>query len=243
MTLLTYLLTAGCPMVVCNRCGSQYVSRPVTCHRCLGSAGLSVVRGEAAPVSPKKVRRGVVPATELRTSEAPQAYPDDALGVWDMPERHSMVLRGPPGGGKSTLAARLAAAWTRPGRRALLVSAEEPGAATLVSRLRRVATHDELAHLEVSDAQDRDELADDLAQSSAGLVVLDSVSMLRVSAQEIADLLGARSWIAIIQINARGGSLGGFSVDHLVDAVVKVEGGVATPSKNRHGPMCEIRVF
>jgi predicted ATP-dependent serine protease len=47
----------------------------------------------------------------------------------------------------------------------------------------------------------------------------------------------------VSHVNARGGAYGGATLSHAVDVVIRVENGVATPTKNRFGPMDPIRVW
>jgi len=124
------------------------------------------------------------------------------------------------------------------------VAAEEGHSALLADRLERSGLDDLSGHrLRVSDARDLLELVEDLDGSVAKLVVLDSLTELRLSARSLAETMLGRCWIGIVHVNVRGGVYGGQEVAHISDVVVNVEDGLATPIKNRWGGMDPVRVW
>lgn len=153
-----------------------------------------------------------------------------------------MLAYGAPGSGKSTLVTRMAVSAARRVE-VLYCAAEEGHSVALRERLARSGLDDLSARrLRVSDARDLAELAEDLSDG-VKLVIIDSVSELGVSPVALVQVLGQRSWLAVQHLNARGGAHGGHEWSHAVDAVIRVEQGVATPTKNRFGPMHLISVF
>lgn len=226
----------------CGGCGSSYSARPATCGICLSSKRL---RREPSSPSASAItirsssRRGVISASKLHGPSKVRLAYSGPLEAWGLPMRHSLALVGPPGGGKSTLAAMAATGWQ--GRSALIISAEEPSGEHLRARLVRVGA--DLTKIAVSDAVTMDELVEDVGSSVADLVVIDSVSVLAATPAKLVEVLAGRSWVCVIQLNARGGSLGGHGWEHAADCVVSVNGGRAVPSKNRAGFLDEIRVF
>lgn len=104
---------------------------------------------------------------------------------------------------------------------------------------------DELAgrRLSISDARTSAELEEDLRQSDAGIVVVDSVTQMSVSPEQLVPLLLGRSWMVIVHLNARGESFGGNAWGGAADVCIRVEAGVATPTKNRFGPMDALEVY
>jgi predicted ATP-dependent serine protease len=199
------------------------------------------VAGRDVAVQPRR-RVGVVSARELRPSKrrAPYTAPWD---TWQIGDPHAVELLGPPGGGKSTAATCMAITAARriP---VLYVAAEEGHGQALIARLHRAGLDDIAAQrLRVSDARTMAELDDDLRAYDARLVVIDSISEIGAPAEQMVSALLGRSWIAVSHINGRGQSFGGQTMSHAVDVVIRVEGGVAAPSKNRFGPMNSINVW
>jgi len=229
----------------CRRCPDfGWDERPTYCLRCGQSDALLLlpvaVRGRAVEVGPRP-RVGVVPARDLKPDDtlAPYGQPWES---WRFGGRHSVLAYGAPGSGKSSLVTRMAVSAARR-IDVLYVAAEEGHSVALRERLARAGLDDLSARrLRVSDARDLAELAEDLGDG-VQLVVIDSVSELGVSPVALVQVLGQRSWLAVQHLNARGGAHGGHEWSHAVDAVVRVEDGVATPAKNRFGPMHSINVF
>jgi predicted ATP-dependent serine protease len=127
----------------------------------------------------------------------------------------------------------------------LYCAVEEGHSVTLAERIDRAAP-DDLARrrLRVSDARTVAEIEDDLAAvPDARLVLVDSITELRASELWIAEAMRGRSWIAVAHQNTRGTAHGGAAIEHAVDVVIDVDGGVATPRKNRYGGMAAITIW
>src|SRR5262245_41911188 len=138
---------------VCAQCRSEYTERPDFCGTCLARDALlpmpDRVGGLDGAITPP-ARVGIVRAAELRPAgrSAPYGPPFD---VWRLADPHAVELLGPPGGGKSTLATRMAVSAARRVD-VLYVAVEEGHSQTLTERLQRAGVDDLAARrLRVSD--------------------------------------------------------------------------------------------
>lgn len=228
---------------LCLDCSGSYTERPPFCGQCLPGTLVPVpaaMRGRAVELGPRR-RVGPVPAGRLRPDDSAAPY-SEPWSVWRLGVRHALLLFGPPGSGKSTVATRMAVSAARRVE-VLYVAVEEGHSVSLRERLVRAGLDDISGRrLRVTDARDLAELAEDLGSSS--IVVIDSLSELSVSPLALVEVLGAdRSWVGVAHANTRGGAYGGHEWGHAVDAVVRVDQGIAAPVKNRFGPMDHVQVF
>lgn len=231
---------------ICLRCRAEYGERPPTCGGCLSDVGLvpmpDRIDGRDVASAPR-VRAGVVLARDLRSDSRPAPFgaPFDA---WTLGDPCAVELLGPPGGGKSTCATAMAVSASRRVD-VLYVAVEEGHARTLVERLQRAGLDDLTARrLRVGDGRTLHEIGEDLrAVPDARLVIVDSVTELGASPEQLVPMLLGRSWIVVSHVNARGNSHGGSAWSHAVDVVVDVIDGKASPRKNRFGGMCSLNVW
>jgi hypothetical protein len=157
---------------------------------------------------------------------------------------HTGIVYGPPGAGKSTVIARLAIGAARRVP-AVIVSAEEGTAAPFKQRLSRCGLDEMTGHrLTVSDARTLAELSEDVgAAEPHALVFVDSLTEMGCTPDALAECLHGRSWWATQHLTTGGTPRGGLTASHLVDVVVRVVNGQATPTKNRWGSSKCIDVF
>lgn len=230
---------------ICLRCSAEYDERPPVCGACLQGDRLAPVparvAGREVAIAPRR-RVGLVRAGEMRPDHRPAPY-GPPWDRWRFGEPHALELKGPPGGGKSTLATKLAVSAARRVP-VLYIAAEEGHSSSLAERLER-AELDELAgrRLAISDARSLAEVEEDLRQSDAAIVIVDSVTEMAVAPPQLVPMLLGRSWIVIVHLNGRGESFGGNAWAGAADASIRVEDGLATPAKNRFGPMDELEVY
>jgi predicted ATP-dependent serine protease len=127
----------------------------------------------------------------------------------------------------------------------LVVASEEGGSNALVARFQRAGADDLTAKLiRIADCTTMQELEDDLAaMPEARIVVLDSVDALRATPEAVGSAMLGRSWISVHHVNAQGGAYGGHAWSHCVDVCIATAKGIATPTKNRGGPMHALPIF
>ena len=231
---------------ICAGCRAEYDERPPTCGLCLSHHGLlplpARLGGRDVATAPR-LRRGVVRAQDLRPSNRLADFGEPWASSWRIEEPHAVLLVGAPGSGKSTLAAQLAVSAARR-RPVLFVAAEEGHGGTVVQRFARAGLDELSGHrLSVSDARTVAEMEEDLAASDARLVVVDSATEMRATAEWISATLAGRSWLVVAHANSRGSAYYGRDLEHAADMVVDVADGLATPRKNRWGGMASVRVW
>lgn len=230
----------------CLRCEAEYESRPPACGSChLGNMLVPMptrVAGRDMGIATRR-RGGTVKAADMSATGRSAPY-GEPWSNWRFGDPHTLLVHGEPGSGKTTLCCRLAVSAARR-TSVLLVAAEQGHATTLGATLQRAGLDDLSGRrLTVSDARTPAELDEDLPTVEPdALVIIDSVSELRMGPEQLVSTLAGRSWIAIQHTNARGRPLGGSDFAYAADAVVMVAGGVATPTKNRWGVMSSIPVF
>lgn len=229
----------------CLACEATYEERPPICGLCRSPHALSPIPsqigGRDVAIGPRR-RAGVVPAGAMQPDASRAPY-GDPWASWGLRGRHAVLLFGAPGSGKSTIATRMAVDAARRCE-VLYVAAEEGHSVALDERIRRAGCTDlALRRLAISDARTSSELDDDLARSAASIVVLDSLTELAMSPASLVALLGDRSWVGVSHANSRGGAYGGAEFAHAVDVVVRVEDGLATPTKNRFGGLAAVAAW
>lgn len=233
----------------CIRCSVEYEERPAACGLCFVSDHLAPLPilpmrvGVRAVASGPRRRAGLVRAGDLQVEHRAAAY-GPPWNVWAFGEPHGIELRGPPGGGKSTLATRLAVSAARRVP-VLYVAAEEGHSRSMQDRLQRAGLDDLSARrLRISDARHLVELDEDVRAVGSGvLVIVDSVTELQATPASLESTLQGHSWIVISRLNARGLSAGGNGWTSAADVSIDVEDGIGTPTKNRFGPKNAVRVW
>jgi predicted ATP-dependent serine protease len=203
------------------------------------------VAGRDVTSGPRR-RAGVLAAAEIRPIDRAAPWGEPWVSAWRIGDGAAVLLVGPPGSGKSTLAMQLAASAAR--RVGVLVLAVEEGhSVALAERIERAGLDDlSRRRLRISDARTIAEVDDDLAavgDAGSRVVILDSVSELRCSPTWLAEAMHGRTLIALAHANVRGTARHAVEHEHAVDAVIDIDGGVATPRKNRYGGMAAITIW
>ncbi len=162
--------------------------------------------------------------------------------AWGLCTPHTVELIGASGAGKTRCAMQMAVnAAQRVG--VLYCAADEGHSRALAERVKRAAGRRTTPrHLRVSDARNLAELADDLKDAEARLVVVDSITGFGAAPEQVAELLVGRSWIVVSQSHAKRRADQDTAFSHMVDAVIEISSGTATPLKNRFGSMKSINV-
>lgn len=142
------------------------------------------------------------------------------------------LLYGPPGGGKSSLAARMVGARSRP---SAIYSAEEGAHQALADRLRRAG----LARRSDVEVLFDASAAQLVEHARAGhVIVIDSIQATALQWNDVAGLLraGAPEVFSVLQATKSGQARGDLTWLHAADVVLAVADGAWTTGKNRFGP-------
>jgi len=148
-----------------------------------------------------------------------------------------LMIYGPPGQGKSTLALMLARELAQHHGDVLYLSAEEHGSATLQEKVKRVGGAVEGWHFD-------SRIPADLHKFD--YLFIDSVNRLGFSLEEfrqIADECHNLAVVYIMQVTKTGVFKGKADWEHEADIVVTMANGVAAAQKNRYKELTEIEIF
>jgi hypothetical protein len=214
----------------CLNCGESHDAdaRPAWCSGC-GDAGTTVRAGRrrAARIDAEVE---VASAADLARAhhQVEPLRPTRAL----VGRGALVVLVGPPGSRKSTLALQICAAASGP---ALVASAEEGPGPAVAARLARVgATRRDLW---IAGWSSCDQVVELVRQRRVETLVVDSVQASQWHARELRHVLAIcpqlRTLIAVSQVNSQGSIHGGMALEHEADVVIEMAAGKGFLKKSR----------
>ena len=214
----------------CIDCGTAYPARVVWCAHC-GAQGRVVLLGRRPGAEIDSAPEAATAESLAILAAAPRpvaAYPAILSGHGAL-----VVLWGPPGGGKSTMAARWLDGIRGP---VLFVSCEEGLGPTLAARLARLGIARPTFHL--LGRATVDQVAQEIGRTRAVAVAIDSVQAAAWEPAELRHLLAlsprVETLMAVCQVNAKGLPEGRRALTHEADVAVNVEAMTARLTKSRY---------
>jgi hypothetical protein len=161
-----------------------------------------------------------------------------------LPKKFSMLLWGPPGGGKSTFAFMLANALSSSGIVRYITSEEAIEGKSFRDRIKRTRTYKNIYAREINRFSDIVAL---LKATQNDFVFIDSVNKLDVKEKDLEKLTQMFPNISFIFIahalKNKTSYRGSTDWAHDLDINIKVDQGLATSTKNRFSPVGEFRIF
>jgi len=196
--------------------------------------------GVALSFAARRPRRGAIPL-----AEATQAYasvsclsPSFLELTGALPTSGcSMLVSGPPGTGKSTVAAAQCSFAARAGKTVLYVAAENAGKGpALHSIMRRAGATAHGREILISDAERPREVLDDLLRHRPFLAVIDSWQAVDAVLEDLPRWAAASSLLVLLShVNTDGGVRGGPELEHAVDVVLWTSRQGVQTRKSRFG--------
>lgn len=154
-----------------------------------------------------------------------------------------IMVHGSPGCGKSNFSLQFANYLTTFGR-TLYVPAEEGMSYTLQTKLAANGVGKSLDLL--PERSDKENITTALQSGKYKALIIDSINVLDITSDDIKNwqtLFPKMAICFVVQHTKDGKFLGSKSLEHLADAVILVEGGVAKNQKNRLGGSGEYSIF
>jgi AAA domain len=215
---------------ICIDCATRYPTKVAWCSHCFGvNRVLLVGQRPVAAIDAEPESADAASLAALAGDPVPvRAYPALRIGHGAL-----VVLWGPPGGGKSTMAARWLDAVAGP---VLYVSHEEGLGPTLASRLKRLGIG--RRDFKLLGRANVDQVVAEIRRHRPVAVAIDSVQAGTWEASDLRHLLALHprlgAVIAVCQVNAKGQPEGKRGLIHEADLSIRVEGMAATATKNRY---------
>jgi|GEM_PF-3441969 len=245
-----YLLKLRCP-----RCEQEWGARAASCPSCgcrtlqpIPHSRNGIAYGEPGCRPRRRRRPDTTDLASLVQSTKALRRCRWGLEGFTLPPTAKLAVEGPPGGGKSTLASRVAVDLAAQGHRVLNLSVEEGQEEPCIGRLQRacrlvgVPPASTLLVADVRDIHEADqELVAFRAAGSKGVVIVDSLSELDASPTWWSELM-VDPWMGVVvvqHLTTAGQPRGGLAPAYACQVRLVVNDLQAQVVKNRFGP-CQV---
>lgn len=217
---------------VCAHCRLEYKDFR---KKCICGKIYSIIQLPGYCRSQKKIRT----AEDLKNEETESVVIPGYDFLGSVPKRWSVLVSGPPGGGKSTFCLQLASVLAT--KKLFLYWAYEEGFNESLKYKLRI-NNIENSNLLFSQAIDLDEFLNDVYTFNPGGIAIDSLNDLELSTKDIKKIKQKTNCpLFFIAHYLKIGTAykGSSSLEHEVDISIEVRKGIATTKKNRFGPCGE----
>ena len=228
---------------ICFRCQHVYDDPQLYCNYCLEGCSVVPIIGDNCNIPKSKTTSAADIFRSKKTGKKISGF--EFLGA--VPGRFLMLLYGLPGGGKSTFALQFADKISTRKRMLYYSAEEESDSYSIWAKVREnnIDNPNIIVHEPDTNGRNVYDIVEKQKNFLCGNIVIDSISVMKLKERDIEFFKKKARGIKILVCHSTKDNKykGTSDIGHLVDVVIKVDEGIATPDKNRFGPLESYRIF